>query len=170
MKLWKRLIPLTLAMTLLAGCAQGAAGSNGSESLGLDEIYVDQVALGEVLIEDEAVALAGAPAVNNMLLPVASGKAVKENTRVTIDYSNTQDGYVMVNFTGTTKTRLKVQVIGPATTYTYNLNVGCPTETATTPSPCWRTPLAANTPRCWPPSSRCPWPTSSPPSCGPTSM
>ena len=30
----------------------------------------------------------------------------------------------MVNFTGTTKTRLKVQVIGPATTYTYNLNVG----------------------------------------------
>ena len=124
MKLWKRLIPLTLAMTLLAGCAQGAAGSSGSESLGLDEIYVDQVALGEVLIEDEAVALAGAPAVNNMLLPVASGKAVKENTRVTIDYSNTQDGYVMVNFTGTTKTRLKVQVIGPATTYTYNLNVG----------------------------------------------
>ena len=124
MKLWKRLIPLTLAMTLLAGCAQGAAGSSGSESLGLDEIYVDQVALGEVLIEDEAVALAGAPAVNNMLLPVASGKTVKENTRVTIDYSNTQDGYVMVNFTGTTKTRLKVQVIGPATTYTYNLNVG----------------------------------------------
>ena len=110
MKLWKRLIPLTLAMTLLAGCAQGAAGSNGSESLGLDEIYVDQVALGEGLIEDEAVALAGAPAVNNMLRPVASGTSVKKNSRAVIDYSNTKDGYVMVQFTASTSKKLKVQV------------------------------------------------------------
>ena len=85
MKLFKRLIPLALALSMLAGCAQGAANTGASSSEELDEYYVDQVAFEDVTIEDEAVALAGAPALNDMLLPVASGKAVKNNTRATID-------------------------------------------------------------------------------------
>ena len=62
------------------------------------------------------------PAQITLLKPVASGILVKKNDSVTIDYSNTKDGYVMVKFTVATTLRLKVQVKGPTTTYTYNLN------------------------------------------------
>ena len=126
MKAMRRLLPFALAAALLTGCAQGAVtGAASSGNKPGEEIYVDQVVLEEFVIEDEAVALAGAPAaLNNLLLPEASGKLVKENTRAVIDYSNTSDGYVMVKFTGTTSTRLKVQVTGPSTTYTYDLKVG----------------------------------------------
>lgn len=51
----------------------------------------------------------------------ASGVAEKRNDRAVIDYSNTQDGYVMVQFTADTSKRLKVQVKGPTATYTYDL-------------------------------------------------
>ena len=41
-----------------------------------------------------------------------------------IDYSNTKDGYVMVQYTAQTTKRLKIQVKGPTTTYTYDLKQG----------------------------------------------
>ncbi len=46
-------------------------------------------------------------------MPVASGTAVEKNDKATIDYSNTKDGYIMVNFTAATDKRLKVRVQGP---------------------------------------------------------
>ena len=46
---------------------------------------------------------------------------MKQSKKATIDYSNTKDGYVMVQFTDTTTKKLKVQVAGPTTTYTYDL-------------------------------------------------
>jgi transglutaminase-like putative cysteine protease len=52
---------------------------------------------------------------------VASGKNVKSNDVAIIDYSNTEDGYVMVRSTVDSAKRLKVRVKGPKTTYTYNL-------------------------------------------------
>ncbi len=138
----KRLLPATLALVLLAGCGGNAAvsqstsqsqsssasqsGSQGDQSLGSDEeAFLDEVALGEdVNLEDEAVAMTAAPAVSTMLTPVASGTQVKKNNKAEIDYSNTKDGYVMVRFVAATDKRLKVQVKGPTTTYTYNLTQG----------------------------------------------
>ena len=61
------------------------------------------------------------PAQITVLRPVASNVLTKSNQYVLIDYSNTKDGYVMVKFTESTSVRLKVQVVGPTTTYTYNL-------------------------------------------------
>ena len=58
------------------------------------------------------------------MAPVASGVNIKKVSKAVIDYSNVQDGYVMVNFTASTTKRLKVQVKGPATTYTYDLPAG----------------------------------------------
>lgn len=57
-------------------------------------------------------------------LPEASGEKVEQNERSAIDYSNTEDGYVMVRFTADTCKQLKVQVNGPSITYTYDLSMG----------------------------------------------
>lgn len=122
MNLWKRLLPLALALALLAGCAPAVSVPN-------EDVYVDRTELHEVNIEDEAVALSAAPAaLNDLLMPVASGTQVKENSRAVVDYSNAKDGYVMVKCSSQGK-KLMVQVFGPSyakdeTKYTYNLNGG----------------------------------------------
>lgn len=54
----------------------------------------------------------------------APGTMAERNEQAVIDYSNTGDGYVMVNYTASTASRLKAQVTGPAATYTYNLTPG----------------------------------------------
>lgn len=91
MNLWKRLLPLALALALLAGCAPAVSVPN-------EDVYVDRTELHEVNIEDEAVALSAAPAaLNDLLMPVASGTQVKENSRAVVDYSNAKDGYVILS-------------------------------------------------------------------------
>ena len=118
MKGFKRLLPLALALSLLLpGCAQ-AGGAPSSPQ----EVYIQPVPLEGIVIEDEAVALSNAPAaVNELLLPVASGAAVETKGDVRIDYSNIADGYVMVQCGASGTKKIKVQVTGPSTTYTYDL-------------------------------------------------
>lgn len=112
----KRVLAALLAAVMLwgvlAGCAETTQGYVAAE--------VDPVAAVE--LEDEAVALAEAPAALPVTTTaVASGMLVKSNDNGAIDYSNTADGYVMVCYTQPTQLRLKAQVKGPTTTYTYNL-------------------------------------------------
>ncbi|SFP01796.1 Transglutaminase-like superfamily protein [Oscillibacter sp. PC13] len=114
----KRKMVLLLSVVLLTGC--GSAMPETAENHELDE-----QAANEAVLEDEAVALAEVPAaISTDLTPVASGTLTAQNAKAVIDYSNTQDGYVMVQYTASTTKRLKVQVKGPATTYTYNLTAG----------------------------------------------
>jgi len=53
-----------------------------------------------------------------------TGSKTKKVFKIVIDYSNTQDGYVMVRFTSQTTKRIKAQAKGPATIYTYNTTPG----------------------------------------------
>jgi len=101
MKIFRRMIPLMLSAVLLAGSAS-ALGAGKT---------VSSARPAEVTLQDAAVPLAGAS--DTLLLPVASGTSVKKNSRAVIDYSNTKDGYVMVQFTASTSKKLKVQVSGP---------------------------------------------------------
>jgi len=79
----------------------------------------------EASIESESAALSvSPPAVSDTLVAEASGTKVHKAERAVIDYSNTTDGYVMVQFTGQSDKRLRTQVKGPATTYTYELPKG----------------------------------------------
>ena len=54
----------------------------------------------------------------------APGILEARNNRSVIDYSNAPDGYIMVNFNDSTSRRLKARVLGPTTTYTYNIEPG----------------------------------------------
>lgn len=120
----RRFLPALLALLLLAGCAQPPAAPAAGDEAGLPEedIFIDRMVLEEIELENEAVALAEGPAATDtLLLPVASGTAAKKSARAVVDYSNITDGYVMVQFSAATAKRLKVQVKGPSTTYTYDL-------------------------------------------------
>ncbi len=121
MKKAYQLLALLLALSLLAGCG----GNVQTDAPAADEIYTGQVTMDLVDLEDEAVPLAESPAaVSDLLLPVASGTAVKQNEKAAIDYSNIKDGYVMAKFSAATDKRLKAQIAGPTTTYTYDLPAG----------------------------------------------
>jgi len=57
-----------------------------------------------------------------VILPEASGTKVEKNDQMTIDYSDMEKGYVMVQYTKETKSKLKTQISCPGKiTYTYNL-------------------------------------------------
>ena len=126
----KKILPLFLLCALLAGCAQTAAEGMAEVPVETsaetqEEAYTAQTELVEIELEDEAVALAASPAAQStLLLPVASGTAVQKTDKAVIDYSNSKDGYVMAQYTAATSQRLKVQVKGPTTTYTYDLPAG----------------------------------------------
>lgn len=71
--------------------------------------------------EQEALAMAPEPAAAVILEAIPSGTAFASCEEAQIDYSHTEDGYVMARYTSATDKRLKVLVKGPATTYSYNL-------------------------------------------------
>ena len=103
---------------LLSSCAQKT-----------EAIFIDRAVVQEINIEDEAVALSSSPAavpesVNKNGAVVAPGIKEKKNSKVIIDYSNTEDGYVMVKFSANTSKKLKSQVKGPKSVYTYTLKQG----------------------------------------------
>lgn len=114
------MMSLITVLGLLSGCGSSAEVQAETQTIA----YVEEVELA--VLEDEAIALSEAPVipVYQILAAEASGTLVKKTAKATIDYSNTGDGYVMVNYTAATTKKLKVQVKGPTTTYTYNLNQG----------------------------------------------
>lgn len=75
-------------------------------------------------LEAQALSQAPEPATAVILEAVPSGTDVARCDTAEVDYSNSQDGYIMVRYTGTTEQRLKVLLKGPTTTYNYNLPVG----------------------------------------------
>lgn len=118
---------LLAACCLLSGCAANSAPVDEPEGDADEPVYIEQVELEEVELdlEMEMVPMAEAPAaVPAILAPVASGRSVSSGGGAEIDYSNITDGYVMVRFPGANSSRLKVQVVGPTTTYTYDLSTG----------------------------------------------
>lgn len=113
-----------LAMVLLCGCS-GQAVRDADNEVSLDEVYIDAVEIESV--DEEAVALSAAPvpAAATVLSPVAAGTRVEQSGQAVVDYSNTQDGYVMVKCSSSK--RIKVRVFGPSyavneTKYTYDLS------------------------------------------------
>jgi len=108
----KRLTNPWIAMVLILALSAGILTGCGQEEPVIE-------------IEEEAVILAEAPAAVPEGFDVeASGELTKKNDKAIIDYSNTEDGYIMVKYLKDTQKKLKVQVKGPSTTYTYNIDAG----------------------------------------------
>lgn len=118
-----RVTALSLLSLFLIGTVAGCARQGSAD---LPNAYLAPTVLEEVVLEDEAVALAAAPAIHDLLLPEHPGTKTEKNQKAEVDYSNTADGYVMIRFNAQTDKRLKVKVIGPVTTdgYQYNLTQG----------------------------------------------
>lgn len=75
---------------------------------------VEAAALSELLL----------PPVPVILEPEAPGELEERCDDAVIDYSHMDEGYVMAQYITETESRLKVLVMGPNTTYSYNLPQG----------------------------------------------
>ena len=117
----KQLRYIALMLLVLTGC-----NTSGEKQENITIPFVDETVLGEV--ESEQNIIAKEPALPDILQPEASGVATEENEKALIDYSNVADGYVMVKYKQETDKKLKVQVKGPTTTYTYTIQ-NCKWET-----------------------------------------
>jgi len=115
---------LLLVLFLLSGCAQEAAPPQTQPETTAPEETVVTVPMEAVAVE--AVALAEEPpaAVSVVLEPVAPGIREERSDVAVVDYSNAEDGYIMIFYYGETDKRLKVLLKGPTTTYNYNLPQG----------------------------------------------
>ena len=100
---------------LLAGCQEKVAAA--------EAVVPNQAAEAtEVTIEEVEVPLYSKPATVRALAPTATGAVTYGNGKVTIDASNSSQGYVMVKYTGSCG-KIKVQIAnGGGVTYTYDLN------------------------------------------------
>ena len=125
----KKMLALGMtAVLLLTGCG-GQTAENTAEK---DNSFPDEMYGEEHVVEDSVnepmIPLAGAPvSTGTLTLPEASGVIVfggtEDSNGITIDASNTEDGYVMVRYDGDTDLKKKVIVQGPSgVKYTYDLN------------------------------------------------
>lgn len=87
--------------------------------------YIDTFTMDEDGISYEGDMISSSEAAVPVLMEAsAPGILVEENEKAVIDYSNTADGYLMVLYKEETSKKLKVQIKGPGTTYTYNVYPG----------------------------------------------
>ena len=123
MKKDKKLISLSVALLMFIGviavCVQdGAAMVHNPghyESTFDDTAYID--------LSMEMIPLTASPTMFSVLETTAPGRLTKSNSRATIDYSNTADGYIMVRFASKTNKELRVLITGPsAVRYQYTLD------------------------------------------------
>jgi hypothetical protein len=122
-QLKKRIVVFSLVLVMatlpfLAGCSTGgSAGESGSTG-----IEGEEPNLVTADIEDQEVPLANQPAVNKFLIPTAPGITLYKGGNVQLDASNTKEGYLMVQYSGTNP-KIKVQITkAKGITYTYDLN------------------------------------------------
>ncbi len=112
-----KFLALLCCCLLLAGCAATEPVAAEAEP----EFTVEAAAIA---LEAEIMEPPPAPAVPVVLECEAPGTLEYRTGEAVVDYSNTADGYVMVQYLKDSNVKMKVRVIGPKTTYTYNLPKG----------------------------------------------
>lgn len=126
-----RILPLLFLAALLLGCQKEAAPGEKLQTTSALTTPAATTPPATTLLTTTPAPTTPAPTTPQPTQPpfsataVATGERVKSNDRARIDYSNTAQGYVMALYTAPTATRLKAQLKGPETTYTFHLTPGC---------------------------------------------
>lgn len=110
-----------LLAALAAGCIAGNYGRASANSP-VAEVGSGYTAEGTMhVIEEEPVPLYEKPVAGYVRVPQADNAVVYQNRCVTIDASNTAQGYVMIQYNGGAK-KIKIQITKEDIIYTYDLN------------------------------------------------
>lgn len=118
----KRYMAILCLLFALTGCAAYEPAVPTEPSAVPTAVATEPPVTMPPAVEAEAAAMEEAPpAVSVVLQAQPSGEREARCEEAVIDFSNTADGYVMARYLGQTDKRLKLRVIGPTTTYTYNL-------------------------------------------------
>ena len=123
MRVSKRILVFFLCLLSLWGCSPGAPVSSPETTVTPSApIAAHPAPMATLPAEGLAMEIPPSPP----WVPEASpsGEALESCADAEIDYSHTQDGYVMARYLTPTDLRLKVLVKGPTTTYSYNLPQG----------------------------------------------
>ncbi len=127
MEIAKQISLFFLCLFMLWGCSpkQSVLPPETSSTQATQEIITEAAqTLPMTTLPDETATLELPPAPPWVPEALASGEARESCADAEIDYSHTQDGYVMVRYLTPTELRLKVLIKGPTTTYSYNLPQG----------------------------------------------
>lgn len=125
----KRIFAVTLMVLLLCGCGQKPEAipeESRTEPAAVTELPPVETAPPETVdssLEAQAILQEPPKPASVVLMPEASGLLEQRCEEAVIDYSHTENGYVMVRYTAQTDKRLKVLVKGPGITYAYDLPV-----------------------------------------------
>ena len=121
----RKFLSVLFLCVLLCGCAKQETQVPAVPSAAPTAAVTEPPVTMPPAVESEAAALVEAPppAVSIVLEAEPSGEMEERCDAAVIDYSHTDDGYIMARYTAQTDKRLKFRVIGPTTTYTYNLPV-----------------------------------------------
>ena len=114
----KRIFAVLMAMLFLCGCGAKPEAKQTELAVAVTLPPAEMAQEAQSILEEPPL-----PA-SVVLMPEASGILVQRCDEAVIDYSHTEDGYVMVRYTGETEQRLKVLVKGPSITYAYDLPSG----------------------------------------------
>lgn len=113
----RKILPLLCLLVLLGGCAR-------AEKVTVPTETVHAATLPPVVaVEAAALAEAPPPPAGIVLQPEHPGILEARCDDAVIDYSHTEDGYLMACYTAPTEQLLKLRLYGPGTTYTYDLPV-----------------------------------------------
>lgn len=117
----KRFLALLICLPLILSGCQSSNSSNRKQ-----QIIIDNPEM-ETALSDSSVVISTTTERNNSpvcLVPTAPGTLTTGNSYVTIDYSNYKEGYVMINYLGSSP-KTKLQITGPnEVVYTYDLHNG----------------------------------------------
>lgn len=123
----KRLVAVSLALLLLCGCgiqpeSETVPVTTVQETIPPETETIPQETVDVAAEAQELMEIPPEP-VSVVLRPDPAGELEVRCEEAVVDYSHTEDGYVMVRYTAQTESRIKVLVKGPNTTYAYNLPV-----------------------------------------------
>lgn len=118
----KKLVIICLIL-LLCGCAKIETAET-AEPTSAPAAPAAEVTVPPAVASEAAVLAEEPPLPAGVVLAAEpSGEKEERSEAAVIDYSHTEDGYIMARYFAATDKRLKLRIIGPTTTYTYNLNV-----------------------------------------------